>query len=178
MYVILYCLCLCLNSLSIILQVSFYLIADGRVFVFIVCIYIYGGDLVAKSWPTLVTPWSVPARLLCPWNSPGKNTGVGCHFLLQGIFLIKTQRSNWCLLHCKQSPALKVSSLQLSHQGFHIYTEYLYIFVHIYVQMYVYMYVCICIYTYVYMCVCVYIYTYVSHLYLFLHRHLGCFWFL
>ena len=26
------------------------------------------------------------ARLLCPWNSPSKNTGVGCHFLLQGIF--------------------------------------------------------------------------------------------
>ena len=25
-----------------------------------------------------------PTRLLCPWNSPGKNTGVGCHFLLQG----------------------------------------------------------------------------------------------
>ena len=25
-------------------------------------------------------------RLLCPWNSPGKNTGVGFHFLLQGIF--------------------------------------------------------------------------------------------
>ena len=28
-----------------------------------------------------------PTRLLCPWDSPGKNTGVGCHFLLQGIFL-------------------------------------------------------------------------------------------
>ena len=27
-----------------------------------------------------------PARLLCPWNSPGKNTGVGSHFLLQGMF--------------------------------------------------------------------------------------------
>ena len=26
------------------------------------------------------------ARLLCPWDSPGKNTGVGCHFLLQGPF--------------------------------------------------------------------------------------------
>ena len=26
-------------------------------------------------------PW--PTRLLCPWDSPGKNTGVGCHFLLQ-----------------------------------------------------------------------------------------------
>ena len=33
-----------------------------------------------------------PARLLCPWNSPGKNTGVGCYFLPQGIFL--TQGSN------------------------------------------------------------------------------------
>ena len=27
-------------------------------------------------------PW--PARLLCPWDSPDKNTGVGCHFLFQG----------------------------------------------------------------------------------------------
>ena len=27
-----------------------------------------------------------PARLLCPWDSPGKNTRVGCHFLLPGIF--------------------------------------------------------------------------------------------
>ena len=25
-------------------------------------------------------------KILCPWDSPGKNTGVGCHFLLQGIF--------------------------------------------------------------------------------------------
>ena len=30
-----------------------------------------------------VTPWMQPTRLLCPWDSPGKNTGVGCHFLLQ-----------------------------------------------------------------------------------------------
>ena len=35
-------------------------------------------------------------RLPCPWDSPGKNTGVGCHFLLQGIFL--TQGSNPGLL--------------------------------------------------------------------------------
>ena len=38
-----------------------------------------------------------PARLLCPWDSPGKNTGVGDHSLLQGIFL--TQGSNRCCLH-------------------------------------------------------------------------------
>ena len=33
-----------------------------------------------------------PGRPLCPWNSPGRNTGVGCHLLLQGIF--PTQESN------------------------------------------------------------------------------------
>ena len=36
-----------------------------------------------------------PARLLCPWDSSGKNTGVCCHYLLQGIFL--TQGSNLSL---------------------------------------------------------------------------------
>ena len=50
-----------------------------------------------------------PARFLCPWNSPGKNTGVGCHSLLQGIF--STQGSNPDLTHCKQILYL------LSHQG-------------------------------------------------------------
>ena len=35
-----------------------------------------------------------------PWDSPGKNTGMGCHFLPQGIFL--TQGLNPCLLHCRQ----------------------------------------------------------------------------
>ena len=34
-----------------------------------------------------------PTRLLCPWDFPDKNTGVGCHFFLQGIF--PTQGSNW-----------------------------------------------------------------------------------
>ena len=40
------------------------------------------------------------ARLLCPCNSPGKNTGVGCYSLLQGIFL--TQGSIPDLLHCRK----------------------------------------------------------------------------
>ena len=39
-------------------------------------------------------------RFLCPWNSPCKNPGVGCHSFLQGIFL--TQGSNPGLLHCRQ----------------------------------------------------------------------------
>ena len=41
-----------------------------------------------------------PSRLVCPCDFPGKNTGVGCHFLLQRIFL--TQGSNSGLLHCRQ----------------------------------------------------------------------------
>jgi len=40
-------------------------------------------------------------KLLCPWNAPGKNTGVSCHSLLQTIFL--TQGSNPGLLHCRQT---------------------------------------------------------------------------
>ena len=43
------------------------------------------------------TPWTTaPTRLLCPWDFPGKNAGVCCHFLLQGIF--PTQGSNPGLL--------------------------------------------------------------------------------
>ena len=41
-----------------------------------------------------------PTRLLCPWHSPGKNTGVGSHALLQGIF--QTQGSNLDLLYYRQ----------------------------------------------------------------------------
>ena len=48
-----------------------------------------------------------------PWDSPDKNTGVGCHSLLQGIFL--TQGFNPRLLHWQ------VNSLPLSHQGSIIY---------------------------------------------------------
>ena len=40
-----------------------------------------------------------PARLHCPWDSPSKNTRVGCHALLQGI--LPTQGSNLHLLHCR-----------------------------------------------------------------------------
>ena len=41
-----------------------------------------------------------PARLLCPWDFPGRDTGVVCHFLLQGIF--PTQGLNLGLLHSRQ----------------------------------------------------------------------------
>ena len=53
-----------------------------------------------------------PARLLCPRDYPGKNTGVGCHFLLQRIF--PTQRSNSCLPQLLQ---WQVDAILLSHLG-------------------------------------------------------------
>ena len=48
-------------------------------------------------------------RRLCPWDFPGKNTGVGCCFLLQGIFSIHGVNPNF--LHWQ------VDSLPLNHQG-------------------------------------------------------------
>ena len=62
--------------------------------------------------PTLVTPWPALTRLLCPWNSPGKNSAVDSHSFLQGLFL--TQGSNarfLCLLHWQ------VDCLPRSHLG-------------------------------------------------------------
>ena len=82
-------------------------------------VYVYG--------PTLCNPI---ARLLCPWNSPGKNTGVGNHSLLQGIFL--THRSNLDVLYCRRI------LYHLSHQG----SEN--------VCWYVCLYVCECLYMCVY----------------------------
>ena len=52
------------------------------------------------------------ARLLCPWKFSGKNTGVGCHFLLQGIFPTQSSHSSLlCLLHWQ------VDSVPLYHLG-------------------------------------------------------------
>ena len=50
-----------------------------------------------------------PTRLLCPWNSLSKNTGVGSHPPLEGILL--TQGLNPGLLRCRRIP------YHLSHQG-------------------------------------------------------------
>ena len=59
--------------------------------------------------PVLWDPMDCSLPGFCPWDSPGMNTGVGCHALLQGIFL--TLESNPGLLHCRQI------LYHLSHQG-------------------------------------------------------------
>ena len=64
-------------------------------------------------WWCSLRPYGLQtARLLCPWDSPGNNTGVGCHALLQGIF--PTQGSNPCLLHLLH---WQVGSLPLESPG-------------------------------------------------------------
>ena len=70
----------------------------------------FGGGLVTKLGLSLLQPRGLqPARLLCPWEFADKNTEVGCHSLLQGIF--HTMGSNPCLQHWQ------VDSLPLSHEG-------------------------------------------------------------
>ena len=63
--------------------------------------------LVTQSCPALCDP--MDCSPLCPWNSPGKNTGVGSHFLLQEIFL--TQGLYPVLLEYRKI------LYHLSHQG-------------------------------------------------------------
>ena len=57
--------------------------------------------LVPHSRLTLCDPMGCSPPSSCPWDFPGKNTGVGCCFLLQGIF--PTQGSNLGLLHFRQT---------------------------------------------------------------------------
>ena len=57
------------------------------------CVCVYVCSVVPSS---LRAHGLQPATLVSPWDSPGKDTGVGCHVILQGIF--PTQRSNPHLL--------------------------------------------------------------------------------
>ena len=69
--------------------------------------------LSVSLWPIVLQP----TRLLCPWDFSDKNTGVGCHFLLQGIF----PTSDWT--SSPVSPALQAYSLPLNHQRSPKYTD-------------------------------------------------------
>ena len=61
---------------------------------------------------SFVTSWTGPPWPLCPWDFPGKNTWVGCHYLLWGIF--PTQELNPCLLNLLHWQA---DALPLCNQG-------------------------------------------------------------
>ena len=76
---------------------------------------------IAQSCLTLCNPWTVACtRLLPPWDSLGKNTGVGCHFLLQGIE--------------PGSCTLQADALLSEPPG----KPYIYTHIHIYIYIYIY----------------------------------------
>ena len=85
---------------------------------------------VVKWYPSrLFTAKKKKKMLLCPWNFPGKNTGVGCHFLLQGIFSPR----DWACTSCISCSAGNL--YHWCHLGSRIY-------IHMYTH--VWMYVCVC----------------------------------
>ena len=115
-----------ISSLPFVLQMAY------------VCVYIYMHAYKVSCFSCIwqfSTVWIVAH--LCPWGFPGENTGVGCHFLLQGIF--PTQRSNphfLCLLHCRQilyhCATWKVTNM-------HIFGSWMLYIISIYSYLYIYM---------------------------------------
>ena len=90
-------------------QKYFFLWFPGfRDFYIVLLLHSFSSFLIKKKerlWSCSVvwffaTPQARATRLLCPWDFPGKSTGVGCHFLLQGIFW--TQGLNPGLPCCRQ----------------------------------------------------------------------------
>ena len=65
-------------------------------------------SVCACVYACALQPHVLPARLLWPWDFPGKNTGVAYHFLLQGVFRPGIK---------PLSPALRMDSLPLNHLG-------------------------------------------------------------
>ena len=78
-----------------------------------------------------------PTRLLCPWNFPGKNTGVGCHFLLQGFSWPRdwTHISYIASMFCITGSPGKHSMYVCMYVYIHIHTH-----THTHTHIYMYMY--------------------------------------
>ena len=102
-----------------VLKIFFFSLDPIRLSMYMCCV------LVTQSCLTLdpMEYGMQPARLLCPGDFPGKNTGVDSHFLLQGIFL--TQELNPGLLYYRQILS------HLSHQGS---THYMCLYIYIYMN--------------------------------------------
>ena len=81
---------------------------DFKIINYCVCVCVCLSS-VAQSYPTLWAPMDYTCQESCSWNFPDENTGVGCHFLLQGIF--QTQGSYLSFLHWQ------LGSLRLAPMG-------------------------------------------------------------
>ena len=83
-------------SLSLFLSLSVCLSVSWYIYMYICCCF----SLVAEMYqtPCDTEDCRTPTRLLCPWDFGCKNTGVGCHFLFQGIF--PTRNPHICMYVC------------------------------------------------------------------------------
>ena len=98
-----------MSSYCFIKRVSFHWFVEDVYILLIRTMFMHVCSVVSNSlWPHCL--W--PARILCSQDYPGKNTELGCHFLLQGIF--STQGSKPCLLQLLKWQA---DSILLSHLG-------------------------------------------------------------
>ena len=85
---------------------------EARVYIF-VCTHAQLLSCVDSLWPHGL----LPTRLLCPWHFPGKNTGVGCHVLLQEIFPIQWPNSHLLCLSHWQADSLPLYHLENPYFG-------------------------------------------------------------
>ena len=91
---------ICLIFYITMLYISFNFLWLSNIFLKLSGVRSGGGGLVAKSCLTFATPWTVACQAPLSMGFSRQEYGVGCHFLLQGIFL--TQEPNLGLLHCRQ----------------------------------------------------------------------------
>ena len=84
--------------------------------------YIY---ICAQTCPSLCDPLDLAHQTPCVWDFPGKNSKMGCHFLLQGIFLI--QGSNSCLRHFQNWQTYSLPLSHLESPQYYKYSEILHI---------------------------------------------------
>ena len=88
--------------------------------------------LVTQLCPTLcdLMDCMQPTRFLCTWDAPGKNTGVGSHSLLQGMF--PSQGSNPDLRHCRPILYLEAPgnffNNQCCSESYHVHGFHLHVF--------------------------------------------------
>ena len=103
-------------------QPSIHSAAWGHFQMFSQLLHAYALSCFSHVW-LFVTYGLYPARLLCPRDSPGKNPGVGCHALLQGIF--PTQGPNQRLLHWQKDslPLAPPGTSLKSFNSFFIHLE-------------------------------------------------------
>ena len=79
---------------------------------FILSVHLTTRRVCAQLCPTLYNPMDCsPPGSFCPWDFPGKNTGVGCHSHLQGIFLTQGVNTRLLSLLLWQSGSLPLTTL-------------------------------------------------------------------